>query len=246
MLLPALLLAVGLDPVLAVGSERFSAEAVFRKEASVSSASGSPDRSKRRGCVLLGNFTRDVLRDRSMDDARIPREARDLDRAMVLLYPSKEALEAWYRALNAPSERRIEALLESRARPDADYEIWEKRLGSEMTYNEWVRFRLVTTPDMLKRGLISVHDVDDARLQKQRDSDRGSAVEILFQEWLKNTWAKERSLDGRWTTELQDAFWSEALARRPVVFREDLECQPATPSLFRIPERTLTIQKGPK
>lgn len=234
MLVAAILLAVGLDPVLTVGPERFTQEDVLPEEKRPPNWPDSPPQFKAmRDCARLMRIAREVLRERSLDDARVPRGFDELYRLASEEFPSKEAARAQIQRINDRNENRVEALLASRARPDRDFEIWENRVDPEMTYEEWVRYRLNTTPEQARQQPLPLDGIDDAYLERQRMAGFLKAREVLFQRWLLTSWAPSRSLEPRFTNALQDAFFKEALEKRPVVFREDLGCPAVTPNLFR-------------
>ncbi len=234
MLLAAILLAVGLDPALTVGPERFSQEDVLPEEKRHPNWPDPPPQFKAmRDCARLMRVAREVLRERSLDDARVPRGFDELYKLASEEFPSKEAFRAQIQRINDRNENRVEALLASRARPDRDFEIWENRMDPEMTYSEWVRYRLNTTPEQARQQPLPLGGIDDAYLERLRLGGFLKAREVLFQRWLLTSWAPSRDLEARWTDALQDAFFKEALEKRPVVFREDLGCPAATPSLFR-------------
>jgi hypothetical protein len=183
--------------------------------------------------MRLTRLAREVLRERSLDDAQVPRGFDELYRLASEEFPSKEAARAQIQRINDRAQNRVEALLASRARPDRDFEIWENRMDPEMTYEEWVRYRLNTTPEQARQQPLPLDGIDDAYLERQRMAGFLKAREVLFQRWLITSWAPSRDLEPRWTNALQDAFFKEALEKRPVVYREDLGCPAATPSVFR-------------
>jgi hypothetical protein len=146
---------------------------------------------------------REVLRERSLDDARVPRGFGELYRLASEEFPSKEAFRAQLQRINDRNENRVEALLASRARPDRDFEIWENRMDPEMTYTEWVRYRLNTTPEQARQQPLPLDGIDDAYLERLRLGGFLKAREVLFQRWLITTWGPSRGLEARWTDALR-------------------------------------------